>query len=288
MRIVDLTLAHLRRAGHAIGCEEAARWRDCARAVAQPVGISDGDAPHMVVCCDQAARFNPEILFHTGSKLPLRLMGLDDALLLNNYDDLFSRLRKTGLPLEPAFGNSLDCATALGVTWLLQGGECLCCSFTGTGNLAALEEVLMALHLSGAAHFAGLSLLPQLSALFRQLSGGLVIAGTRPVIGHLLFTVESGIHVDGLNKDPTLYEPFPPELVGARRRVVLGAHSGCASVRLCCERLNLSCDAVLAERLLPAIRALSRKNGRSLREEEFLAVYSAVRREMDCAPAVAC
>jgi homocitrate synthase NifV len=52
-----------------------------------------------------------------------------------------------------------------------------------------------------------------------------------PVIGDAIFACESGIHLDGLLKDPALYEPFPPEIVGARRSWRLGRTAGRGAVR---------------------------------------------------------
>ncbi|MBI5183183.1 MAG: homoaconitate hydratase, partial [Nitrospinae bacterium] len=48
----------------------------------------------------------------------------------------------------------------------------------------------------------------------------------KAIIGNYVFTHESGIHVDGVLKDPITYEPFPPEEVGNVRRLLIGKHSG--------------------------------------------------------------
>jgi 2-isopropylmalate synthase len=57
-------------------------------------------------------------------------------------------------------------------------------------------------------------------------------APNKPVVGENIFTAESGIHQDGLLKDPASYLPFLPEQVGAGPiRLVLGKHSGRRAVR---------------------------------------------------------
>ncbi|MDR1947315.1 MAG: hypothetical protein LBQ51_09160 [Desulfovibrio sp.] len=281
MRITDVTLVCLQRSGRAVGREEAGLWRG----LLQDIGADNVEnlpAPgvYTPVYCKSASDCGTEILagLHARSGLPLRIFGLDNALLREDYRAFQAHLRESGLPLEPAFGNDFGCATALGLTWLSEGGETLVCSFAGIGNLAPLEEILAALHLSGVKKYPGLSLLPRARDLFTRLGGAECVSadGTKAVIGTLLFTVESGVHVDGLLKDPSLYEPFAPELVGARRRIVLGAHSGRGSVRLRCSLSGLPCaegqDAELAE----AVRALGRERGRCLREDEFLALYDRV------------
>ncbi|MFZ3090609.1 MAG: hypothetical protein WA240_08310 [Nitrospirota bacterium] len=42
----------------------------------------------------------------------------------------------------------------------------------------------------------------------------------KPIVGSGVFTYESGIHADGVIKYPPCYEPFPPEDVGAKRRLI--------------------------------------------------------------------
>jgi isopropylmalate/homocitrate/citramalate synthase len=46
------------------------------------------------------------------------------------------------------------------------------------------------------------------------------------VAGLDIFTVESGIHQDGLLKDRRVYEPYPPEILGESWRIVIGDSSG--------------------------------------------------------------
>jgi homocitrate synthase NifV len=294
VRLVDVTLTSLRRSGCTVGPEDALRWRSLVcefGADAAEDEEMDKEYPAfrpetevISVVVESATDTVPAEVIRSACLRPLRLYGLDDALLLKNRRKLFSSLHglSKNLPLEMAFGNSLGCATALGVTWLLEGGECLVCSFTGLGSFAALEEVIMALRLSGSGDFPGLSSLPALREFFERLADPLARPGfpvvpiTKAVAGRAIFAVESGIHVDGLCKHPPLYEPFAPEVVGARRRIVPGAHSGTTAIRLYCEILGLSCGAELISDMLPAVRNLSRKLERSLKEEEFRYLYKRV------------
>jgi homocitrate synthase NifV len=202
----------------------------------------------------------------------IRLHGLDDALLHWDMPIFFSRLRSAFPDIEPAFGNSWGCATALGVEWLRQGGRNLVCSFAGIGGLAPLEEVVMALCLSGFRPRGETSVLAGLRGLFERL-GGETTANNKAVIGPGVFAVESGIHVDGLAKEPTLYEPFPPESVGARRVIVMGPHSGRGSVRLKCAQLGLRCDHETLSELLDETRSLGRFLERSLADDEFVSLH---------------
>ncbi len=52
-----------------------------------------------------------------------------------------------------------------------------------------------------------------------------------PMVGEGVFTHKAGIHIAGVLREPSTYEPVPPAMVGNRRRFVLGKHSGRAAVR---------------------------------------------------------
>lgn len=204
--------------------------------------------------------------------LPEAILGFDQALL-GDYLSLFSELR-AGSPPEIAFGNSLGCATALGVAWLEEGGKNLLCATAGEAGLPALEALLMFRHI------AGLKPLPPDGGSFKkmrnlyQILAGKKVAATQPVLGPAIFAVESGIHVDGLLKDTTLYEPFPPQLVGASRLLNVGRHSGRNSIKYKCHQMNLNCPDNFFPKLLAEVRNKSTELTRSLTDDEFKNVYT--------------
>ena len=95
----------------------------------------------------------------------------------------------------------------------------------------------------------------------------------KAVMGERVFAVESGVHVDGLLKDETLYEPFPPELVGQRRTIVIGKHSGRSSIALKLREGGL--EARDTAKLLQAVREASQNRNRGLTDAEFFALAAA-------------
>ncbi|MBI3398337.1 MAG: 2-isopropylmalate synthase, partial [Deltaproteobacteria bacterium] len=68
-------------------------------------------------------------------------------------------------------------------------------------------------------------MLKQLSFLVSRFSGR-PVALDKPIVGDMAFSHESGIHVDGVIKEPSNYEPFPPEKVGNVRKFLVGKHTG--------------------------------------------------------------
>ncbi len=66
---------------------------------------------------------------------------------------------------------------------------------------------------------------------------GLVIPGNKAVVGKNIFSHESGIHTAGVIKNPFAYEPYPPELVGGKRKLIVGDSSGADVVRIKVEEI---------------------------------------------------
>jgi isopropylmalate/homocitrate/citramalate synthase len=60
---------------------------------------------------------------------------------------------------------------------------------------------------------------------------GIRVPRNKAVVGSNIFAHESGIHTAGVIKNPFIYEPYPPELVGGRRKIMIGSTSGTDVVR---------------------------------------------------------
>lgn len=110
------------------------------------------------------------------------------------------------------------------------------------GN-AALEEVAVAL--SARADHWGLRHGLQLGEIYRtsQLVSqrtGMAIQANKAVVGANAFRHESGIHQDGMLKDPRTYEVLDAASLGQGSRLVLGKHSGRHALRDRLERLGIA------------------------------------------------
>ncbi|MDD2778371.1 MAG: isopropylmalate synthase, partial [Methanocellales archaeon] len=78
---------------------------------------------------------------------------------------------------------------------------------------------------------------------------GIRVPRNKAIVGKNVFAHESGIHTAGIIKNPFTYEPFPPELVGGKRQLMIGDSSGTEVIRYKVEEtlkelmhLNLSID----------------------------------------------
>jgi isopropylmalate/homocitrate/citramalate synthase len=101
-------------------------------------------------------------------------------------------------------------------------------------------------------------------ALYIEENLGIRVPPNKAVVGKNVFAHESGIHTAGIIKNPFIYEPFSPELVGGRREILIGSSSGREVVRFKVEEalFELSGRKVILEksdRRVTAIYSLIKK-----------------------------
>ena len=144
-------------------------------------------------------------------------------------------------------------------------------AFGGLHNTAATEEVLMALYVTDRlpSRTVDFAVMRQIVSLWQELTGKKIPAH-KPVVGCKIFAVESGIHVDGILKNSELYEPFSPEVVGMKRKIVLGSHSGHISIREKLKEYKIYCSEGMIDGLLTYVQTEGRRLKRHLTDEEFL------------------
>ena len=169
-----------------------------------------------------------------------------------------SLLRQTvDLELEMHAHNDLGLATANTLAAIRAGASHVNTTVNGLGERAGnapLEEVVMALrHLYGIETAIDTLHFPRVSQLVAEASGR-PIPPNKSIVGEAVFTHESGIHVDGLIKNPHNYESFSPAEVGREHRTVLGKHSGSHSVIDAYAKIGLIVSDIEARSLLGMIR----------------------------------
>ena len=167
--------------------------------------------------------------------------------------------------------NDFGLAVINSITGVLAGAKGISTTVNGIGERAgnaSLEELIMALKiLYGKDLGFKTKYITELSNLVSNASG-LPIPYNKPVVGNNVFRHESGIHVDAVIEEPLCYEPYVPELVGGRRQLVLGKHSGCRAVRA---KLN-ECDLdVTDDELIEIVRQVKkqREEGTYINDKVF-------------------
>jgi len=100
---------------------------------------------------------------------------------------------------------------------------------------------------------------------------GYVIPPNKAIVGDYSFAHESGIHTHGVLSNPLTYEPYPPELVGNKRRLTIGKHSGKAIIRhKILELAGVEPDRDQLSTIVRRVKAIYEEGRRaSLKDEEF-------------------
>jgi hypothetical protein len=143
------------------------------------------------------------------------------------------------------------------------------------GN-ASLEQTVAALHSFYAPEITNikLELLTETSKLVQGLTN-IVLTPNYPIVGLNAFSHEAGIHVHGVVSKAACYEPLTPELVGNKRRFVIGKHSGSHAVNTVLTHLGYSVTKEQLERITERVKELGDKK-RRVTEEDLSALADAV------------
>ncbi|MCK4415943.1 MAG: hypothetical protein KAU84_02200, partial [Thermoplasmatales archaeon] len=104
---------------------------------------------------------------------------------------------------------------------------------------------------------------------------GLPIPKTHPLVGSNIFTHESGIHVAAILENPRTYESISPELVGNKRNLVLGKHTGKHIIRQLLDDHGIEADEKLLVDVVSQVKQLGERNG-SLSDKEITQIIDKI------------
>lgn len=198
------------------------------------------------------------------------------------YTRVKNLIENTGMPVEMHMHNDFGLAAANSLAGVKAGATFVNVTVNGLGERAgnaALEEVAMALRLI-MDHSVDMH-----TKKFRELSELVARASARDIpkwkaiVGRSVFAAESGIHADGLLKNPINYEAFPPEEVGLTRQIVIGKHSGKHSIKNKFREYGIDLDDDLSFRILERVRSTSVERKRALFDKELMLIYEELKGE---------
>ncbi len=196
--------------------------------------------------------------------------------------DKISELRRAvpKMDIEVHTHNDLGMATANAIAGIRAGARFVNTTVNGLGERAgnaALEEVVMGLR-----HACGIDVGID-THRFLEISRFVAKASRRPVpdwkpvVGERVFSHESGMHADGVLKDPKNYEGFDPAEVGLERHLVVGKHSGTSSLVERYREMGISLNRREANSMLEQVRAIAQRTKRSLDDADLLRLYKSGR-----------
>jgi homocitrate synthase NifV len=193
-----------------------------------------------------------------------------------SYDDIKRIIEQAKIDVEMHTHNDFGMATANAIAGVQAGAKYVSTTVLGigerTGN-SPLEEIAMAAKhiLKMDVHFD--------TTRFREVSeyvasaASRTIPGWKPIVGENCFAHEAGIHTDGVIKYLSNYEPYTPEEVGLKRKIVIGKHSGRHTVKQMLAKHGHEVDDEAAGIILENVRANSIALKRSLTEKELVYMY---------------
>ena len=202
-------------------------------------------------------------------------LGIEDPL--TTYRRIKFICREISLPVEMHMHNDFGMATANVLAGIRAGASSVAASIGGlgerTGN-SPLEEIVMALK-----YLYGVDLGIDTSR-FREVAEYVAGASQRAIpiwkaiIGTNVFAHESGIHADGILKNPSNYEAFSPEEVGLQRQIIIGKHSGSKSlIYKFGVEFGIELDTETASKLLERVRSTAVELKRPLFNKELMLLY---------------
>lgn len=96
------------------------------------------------------------------------------------------------------------------------------------------------------------------SKLVSRLTGA-YLQPNKAIVGENAFAHESGIHADGVAKNTATYEPITPELVGHKRKFIIGKHVGTSGLNSRLKELGLDCSDEHLKEIFDKVKELGDK-----------------------------
>ncbi len=163
------------------------------------------------------------------------------------------------LPIEMHTHNDFGMATANAIAGIEAGAMSANTTVIGLGERAgnaSFEQVLMSLvHQFREPRTIQAKKLQELVMCVSK-AADKPIDTNLPIVGEHIFAHESGIHVNGMMKNLSAYEPFCPEEVGLHRNFPIGKHSGTSTLWYHLKSIGISADKPTLFRMLPKVREI--------------------------------
>ncbi len=184
---------------------------------------------------DTLGIMQPHIMFERVSALRERL--LPCKIDLHCHDDY-------GLALANAMAG------------IRAGADCIHTTVNGLGErtgIPDLAETILSFHnLEGVGEY-NIQPLMELSGYLEKISG-FFLAPNKPITGQNAFSHKSGVHTNGILKDPRTYEPFDPAILGRERKIVIDKYTGKSAVASRLDEYGIEVSAVELDEIVTRVK----------------------------------
>ncbi|MBK9207811.1 MAG: Lrp/AsnC ligand binding domain-containing protein [Anaerolineales bacterium] len=148
--------------------------------------------------------------------------------------DKVRALRKHLLPckIDLHCHNDYGLALANAMAGIRAGADCIHTTVNGLGERTGIpdlaETVVSFRNLEGSEKY-NIQPLMDVSGYLEKVSG-FFLAPNKPITGQNAFSHKSGVHTNGILKDPRTYEPFDPSILGRERKIIIDKYTGKSAV----------------------------------------------------------
>lgn len=187
---------------------------------------------------------------------------------------------EVNIPIDVHCHNDFGIAVANSLMAVEAGASQIQVTVNGLGERAGnanLAEVVMCLQsIYGAKTNINTEYLLETARMVENYTGIYMPVNT-PIVGDNAFAHESGIHTHGVLEKSDTFEPgiMTPEMVGHKRRIVIGKHAGKHAVKRSLEDMGVETSEEQLDEILIRIKDIANK-GKRICDADLHAVASAV------------
>ncbi len=263
------------------------------RRIDQAVRAASREVQDVEFSAEDATRSDPEFLdavVKTAVAAGARTVNLPDTVgyaMSGEFARLVSRIRQQvpeNVVISVHCHDDLGLAVANSLAGIEAGARQVEVAINGIGERAgnaALEEVAVALTARndhwGLTHELNLGEVYATSQLVSKMTG-MMIQPNKAIVGANAFSHESGIHQDGMLKDPRTYEFLDAGSLGQGSRLVLGKHSGRHALRDRLQKMGIAYNTEDLRKMQPRIKALAEVK-RFIDDRELYGIWEEISHE---------
>lgn len=198
------------------------------------------------------------------------------------------RLRKKLLPckIDLHCHDDYGLALANAMAGIRAGANCIHTTVNGMGErtgIPDLAETILAFHNLEGTEKYNVQPLMELSSYLEKVSG-FFVAPNKPITGQNAFSHKSGVHTNGILKDPRTYEPFDPSVLGRERKIVIDKYTGKSAVAARLDEYGIEVSAAELEVIVTRIKNMGDQR-KQLFDADILEIAEQVTgRELDVIP----
>ncbi|MBC7876896.1 MAG: Lrp/AsnC ligand binding domain-containing protein [Anaerolineales bacterium] len=202
--------------------------------------------------------------------------------------DKVRALRKNLLPckIDLHCHNDYGLALANAMAGIRAGADCIHTTVNGLGERTGIpdlaETILSFRNLEEEKKF-NIQPLMDVSSYLEKVSG-FFLAPNKPITGQNAFSHKSGVHTNGILKDPRTYEPFDPAMLGRERKIIIDKYTGKSAVASRLDEYDIEVSAAELEVIVTRIKNIGDER-KQLFDADILEIAEQVTgREIDVIP----